>query len=148
MKMLCTEHYERKIAHSVLGMINIIDVMLSNFFYENSLSNSFSVNPNLCNNICLLSSNSSFFRSHSYVRNFANTYIFCCCIPLFSNLYLYIFLDNHDVNRVASMLKVKEILKNVYILLFCMPGIPLVYYGSEWVIEGERRGGLTGYAAE
>ena len=85
---------------------------------------------------------------HSYVRNFANTYIFCCCIPLFSNLYLYIFLDNHDVNRVASMLKVKEILKNVYILLFCMPGIPSVYYGSEWVIEGERRGGLAGYAAE
>ena len=60
---------------------------------------------------------------------------------IYKNLYLYNFVDNHDVNRVASMLKVKENLKNVYTLLFCMPGIPSVYYGSEWGIEGEKREG-------
>ncbi len=57
---------------------------------------------------------------------------------IYKNLFLYNFVDNHDVNRVASMLKVKENLKNVYTLLFCMPGIPSIYYGSEWGIEGEK----------
>lgn len=57
---------------------------------------------------------------------------------IYKNLYLYNFVDNHDVNRVASMLKVKENLKNVYTLMFCMPGIPSIYYGSEWGIEGEK----------
>ena len=55
---------------------------------------------------------------------------------IYENLCLYNFLDNHDVNRIASMLKCKEDLKNVYTMLFTMPGVPSIYYGSEWGIEG------------
>ncbi len=45
---------------------------------------------------------------------------------------LYNFADNHDVNRIASMLPDPRLLFPLYILLFCMPGIPSIYYGSEW----------------
>lgn len=52
-----------------------------------------------------------------------------------------IFLDNHDVNRIASLLKNPADLENAYTMLFCMPGIPSVYYGSEWGIAGVKTSG-------
>lgn len=51
-------------------------------------------------------------------------------------LLLYNFVDNHDVDRVASKLKDTAHLYPLYILLFTMPGIPSLYYGSEWGISG------------
>jgi glycosidase len=57
---------------------------------------------------------------------------------LYRNLLLYSFADNHDVNRVASSLTNQAHLYPLYILLFTMPGIPSVYYGSEWGINGIR----------
>ena len=57
---------------------------------------------------------------------------------IYQGLKLYNFVDNHDVTRIASILKNKEHLKNVYTLLFTMPGIPSIYYGSEWIIEGQK----------
>ena len=51
------------------------------------------------------------------------------------------FLDNHDVTRIASILTDKNCLKPAYGLLFGMPGVPAVYYGSEWGIEGEKKSG-------
>ena len=51
---------------------------------------------------------------------------------------LYTFLDNHDENRIASKLKKKAHLPLSYILLFTLPGIPSIYYGGEWGIEGMR----------
>ncbi len=57
---------------------------------------------------------------------------------LYRNLPLYAFADNHDVNRVASCLKNPAHLYPLYTLLFTMPGVPSIYYGSEWGIEGKR----------
>lgn len=54
---------------------------------------------------------------------------------------LYTFVDNHDVERIASKLKIKEHLYPVYILLYTLPGTPSVYYGSEWAIEGKKENG-------
>lgn len=54
------------------------------------------------------------------------------------DLALYNFVDNHDVDRVASKFEDKALLYPLYILLFTMPGIPSVYYGSEWGIEGTK----------
>lgn len=51
---------------------------------------------------------------------------------------LYTFLDNHDENRIASKLKKKAHLPLAYLLLYTLPGIPSVYYGGEWGIEGTR----------
>ena len=51
---------------------------------------------------------------------------------------LYSFVDNHDVTRIASILTDKTNLPLVYALLFAMPGIPAVYYGSEFGIGGDK----------
>ena len=51
---------------------------------------------------------------------------------------LYTFVDNHDENRIASKLHDSRHLYPVYTLLFTLPGIPSVYYGSEFGMEGKR----------
>lgn len=60
---------------------------------------------------------------------------------IYRDLRLYNFADNHDVNRVASLLQRQPDLAPLYALLFSMPGVPSVYYGSEWGITGEKRDG-------
>ncbi len=57
---------------------------------------------------------------------------------LYCGLPLYNFADNHDVTRVASRLDESGHLFTLYTLLYTMPGMPSVYYGSEWGVEGER----------
>ena len=60
---------------------------------------------------------------------------------IYRGLKLYSFVDNHDVDRIASKLKVPEHIYPVYTLLFTLPGIPSIYYGSEWGIQGRKEGG-------
>lgn len=60
---------------------------------------------------------------------------------LYGDLRLYNFCDNHDVNRVASNLTRPGHLYPLHILLFTMPGVPSIYYGSEWGIAGKRNNG-------
>ncbi len=55
---------------------------------------------------------------------------------VYQDKFLYNFVDNHDVDRVASKLKNPAHLFPLYLLLFTMPGIPSIYYGSEWGIRG------------
>ena len=55
---------------------------------------------------------------------------------LYRGMTLYSFVDNHDVNRIYSKLNVKGHLKPVHALLYFLPGIPSIYYGSEFGIEG------------
>ncbi len=57
---------------------------------------------------------------------------------IYRGLDLYSFADNHDVDRVASSLADPAFLYPLYILLMTMPGIPSIYYGSEWGIAGQR----------
>ena len=60
---------------------------------------------------------------------------------LYRGRHLMNFLDNHDVERIASMLQNPAHLPVAYGLLFAMPGVPAVYYGSEWGIEGRKADG-------
>lgn len=60
---------------------------------------------------------------------------------LYNSQKMYTFLDNHDVSRISSALTDKRDLKLIYTLLFAMPGIPSIYYGSEWGIEGDKKWG-------
>lgn len=60
---------------------------------------------------------------------------------MYRNIPLYGFADNHDVNRIASIIKNPSHLYPLYCLLYTMPGIPSLYYGSEWEIKGEKRNG-------
>ena len=60
---------------------------------------------------------------------------------IYPGLLLYNFADNHDVSRIASQLHDKRHLPLVYALLYAMPGIPSVYYGSEFGIEAAKQQG-------
>ena len=59
---------------------------------------------------------------------------------IYRGMKLYSFVDNHDVDRIFTKLKVKEHIYPVYTLLYTLPGIPSLYYGSEWGIEGRKEG--------
>ena len=58
------------------------------------------------------------------------------CNGIYKNIKLFTFVDNHDVNRLASTLRNPEHLRNCYTLEYTMPGIPSIYYGSEYGIKG------------
>lgn len=59
-----------------------------------------------------------------------------------NGLKLYNFVDNHDVERIYTKLNQKAHFVPVHILLYTLPGIPSIYYGSEFGIEGRKyRGG-------
>ncbi len=60
---------------------------------------------------------------------------------LYKGKHLLSFVDNHDVTRVASILQNENHLKLIYALLFGMPGIPCVYYGSEWGTKADKSQG-------
>lgn len=60
---------------------------------------------------------------------------------LYKGKHLLAFVDNHDVSRIATLLTNKKHLPLIYALLFGMPGIPCVYYGSEWGAEGDKKNG-------
>lgn len=60
---------------------------------------------------------------------------------IYRDLLLYSFADNHDVDRVASTLRDPAHLAPLYTLLYTMPGVPSVYYGSEWGMTGTKQGG-------
>lgn len=56
----------------------------------------------------------------------------------------YNFADNHDVDRVASLLRDPAGLYPLYALLFSMPGLPSLYYGSEYALRGKKAPGDDG----
>ncbi len=73
---------------------------------------------------------------HSLKRQFGPEYW-----TLYKGKHLLCFVDNHDVTRAASILKNKKHLPLIYALLFGMPGIPCLYYGSEWGEKAEKQRG-------
>lgn len=60
---------------------------------------------------------------------------------LYKGKHLLCFVDNHDVSRIASILQEEKHLPLIYGLLFAMPGIPCVYYGSEWGTKADKHQG-------
>ena len=60
---------------------------------------------------------------------------------LYKGKHLLSFVDNHDVTRVASILSNENHLPLIYALAFGMPGIPCVYYGSEWGAKAKKEDG-------
>ena len=58
-----------------------------------------------------------------------------------AHIKLYNFVDNHDVERIHTKLMNKGHILPVHILLYTLPGIPSVYYGSEFGIDGRKEHG-------
>lgn len=72
--------------------------------------------------------------AHSLNRQFAKG-------GIYEDLCLYNFADNHDVNRLASVLTNPNDSFNLYTILYTMPGIPSLYYGSEFSLTGTKHDG-------
>lgn len=53
-------------------------------------------------------------------------------------LKLYNFVDNHDVERIYTKLNNKQHFFPTHILMYTLPGVPSIYYGSEFGIEGKK----------
>lgn len=60
---------------------------------------------------------------------------------LYKGKHLLSFVDNHDVSRIASNLSNEKHLPLIYAMAFGMPGIPCVYYGSEWGAKANKSEG-------
>jgi glycosidase len=60
---------------------------------------------------------------------------------LYKGKHLLSFVDNHDVSRIASNLNNENHLPLVYAMAFGMPGVPCVYYGSEWGAKAHKNEG-------
>lgn len=60
---------------------------------------------------------------------------------LYKGKHMLSFVDNHDVSRIASNLTNENHLPLIYALMFGMPGIPCVYYGSEWGAKANKSEG-------
>ncbi len=60
---------------------------------------------------------------------------------LYKGKHLLSFVDNHDVTRVASILSNEKHQPLIYAMCFGMPGIPCVYYGSEWGTRADKSQG-------
>ena len=71
--------------------------------------------------------------AHSLHRQFGSDQ---WCI--YRGKHLMTFADNHDVTRLASILTNKAHIPLAYGLLLGMPGVPCIYYGSEWGVEGQK----------
>ena len=54
------------------------------------------------------------------------------------DLDLYNFVDNHDVERIHTKLQNKVHFAPVHVLLYTLPGVPSIYYGSEFGIDGKK----------
>ena len=60
---------------------------------------------------------------------------------LYKGKHLLCFADNHDVTRAASVLTDPSHLPLMYGILLGMPGIPCLYYGSEWGEKADKKQG-------
>lgn len=63
---------------------------------------------------------------------------------LYTGKNLFSFVDNHDVPRAYTALCDKRKIFAMYAILYAMPGIPCVYYGSEYAAEGNKGSGAGG----
>lgn len=57
---------------------------------------------------------------------------------IYNDFLPFNFVDNHDQDRLATLVNNPHYLYTIYIMLFCIPGIPSIYYGSEWGITGNK----------
>ena len=60
---------------------------------------------------------------------------------LYKGKHMLSFVDNHDVSRIASVINNVKHIPLAYGFIFGMPGIPCVYYGSEWGFKADKSQG-------
>jgi len=95
------------------------------------------VNTNTLHSVTNYTLFKSLFSSHNDNNLYELAYNLKHAVPL-QGLPLFNFLDNHDQPRIASNIHNPAFLGTLHTLLFTLPGIPSIYYGSEWGIHGKK----------
>lgn len=83
-----------------------------------------------------LNSQNLFEIMHSLLRQFGSEQ-WC----LYRGKHLLSFVDNHDVSRIASAVTDAKKLPIAFALMYGMPGMPCIYYGSEWGTKADKSQG-------
>lgn len=100
------------------------------------------MNPEMCDSVTNYQCYKGLFSSFNDLNLFEIAHSFNDhFLGRYKGKKLYCFVDNHDVGRIASVLKNTEHLKAVYALMMTMPGIPGVYYGSEYGFKAAKSEG-------
>lgn len=98
-------------------------------------------NANMLHSVTNYELHKAFFSGHNDHNYFEIAHSVKRILGLCPNICLYNFLDNHDVERIYNKLINKDHLYPLYMLLYTLPGIPSIYYGSEFAIEGTKQKG-------
>ena len=125
------------------GIRNIANSVKDNFFllgevihgeYKNW------VNDNLLHSVTNYQLHKALYSAHNDQNYFeiAHTVKRLCDMLGEKKLSLYNFVDNHDVDRIYTKVSNKKNLIPIHILLYTLPGMPSIYYGSEFGIEGKK----------
>ncbi|MBI9049797.1 MAG: alpha-glucosidase C-terminal domain-containing protein [Anaerolineaceae bacterium] len=98
-------------------------------------------NPEMAHAITNYECYKGFFSSHNDQNLFEIAYSFKRQFGdegIYRDITLYNFVDNHDVNRLPAMIDKQDYLNTIYLLMYTMPGVPSIYYGSEWGINASK----------
>ena len=98
------------------------------------------VNANTLNSVTNYHLHKALFSGHNDRNYFeiAHTVKRQMDMGLGRDVQLYSFVDNHDVERIHTKLNNKAHFRPVHVLLYTLPGIPSIYYGSEFGIDGRK----------
>lgn len=95
------------------------------------------VNENTLHSVTNYTMHKAFYSGHNDHNYFEIAHTLKYLSGMCGNSFmLYNFVDNHDVERISSKLTNKANYAPVHVLLYTMPGVPSIYYGSEFGIEG------------
>ena len=87
----------------------------------------------------------AFWSAHNSHNYFEIAHTVCRLYQMGGNqplgLRKYNFVDNHDVNRIMSKIDNKAHFTPIHILMYTLPGVPSIYYGSEFGLEGMKANG-------
>lgn len=104
-------------------------------------------NPEMFDSVTNYQCYKGIYSSHNDRNYFEIAHSIEYSLNQYGNIYMYNFVDNHDVSRLVSLLKNPEHAQCCYTLMYMMYGVPSVYYGSEYGIRGEKgRGENADYA--
>ncbi|MDD5934078.1 MAG: alpha-amylase family glycosyl hydrolase [Clostridiales bacterium] len=99
------------------------------------------INPSMLDSVTNYELHKGLYSGHNDHNYFEIAHSVRRLNDLCRGMRLYTFSDNHDVPRLASKLNNRVHQPLIAMLVYTLPGIPSIYYGSEYGIEGKQENG-------
>ena len=97
--------------------------------------------PDMCHSVTNYELHKGLWSGHNDHNYFEIAHTMRRLQGLCGDTRLYTFSDNHDVERLPNKLRQRAHIRHVAILVYTLWGIPSIYYGSEFGIEGKKEWG-------